>query len=147
MGTNIRNKIAESNPFYISKHEYLMAKHFALLYPEWKKQKHEIENRIAYGFKMGGTYDHDLVKPVEKAADDAEQYAVRINMVEQSAKIAGGDIWEYLLTGVTSECNYEYLRLVKNIPCCKDVYYRMYRKFFWVLSHEIYNLLNGSTTL
>ena len=137
MGTNIRNIVSEQNPYFITKHEYLMAKHFALQYNDWKKEKREIENRIAYGFKIGIGNDGSLVKPVEKAQEDAERYAFRINLVEQAAKIAGEDIWEIVLIGVTTECNYEYLRLVKGIPCCKDVYYRMYRKFFWVLNKEL----------
>lgn len=137
MGTNIRNSISESNPFYISKHEYLMAKHFALQYNDWKKQKTEIESRISYGFKIGGGHNESVVFPVEKAQEDAEKYIFRMSLVEQAAKIAGEDIWEIVLLGVTTECNYEYLRLVKNIPCCKDVYYRMYRKFYWVLNQKL----------
>lgn len=137
MGTAIRNSISESNPYYISKHEYLMAKHFALQYNDWKKQKREIENRIGYGFKMGGYKNGSVACPVEKAQEDIEKYSFRMNLIEQAAKISGEDIWEIVLLGVTSECNYEYLRLVKNIPCCKDVYYRMYRKFFWILNQEI----------
>lgn len=143
MGTSIRNSISESNPFYISKHEYLMTKHFALQYNEWKKQKNEIESRISYGFKMGGNQNGSLYRPVEKAYEDIEKYSFRMSLIEQAAKIAGEDIWEIILIGVTTECNYEYLRLVKNIPCCKDVYYRMYRKFYWILNRYIYNLLNG----
>ena len=137
MGTNIRTSIAESNPYYISKHEYLMTKHFALQYNDWKKHQKDIESRVSYGFKIGGGRNGTVVCPVEKAQEDAEKYAFRMSLVEQAAKIAGEDIWEIVLLGVTTECNYEYLRLMKGIPCCKDVYYRMYRKFFWVLNQEL----------
>lgn len=141
MGTNIRTSIAESNPYYISKHEYLMVKHFAMQYNDWKREKKEIESRIGYGFKMGGVND-GISKPVEMAQEKAERYSFRINLIEQTAKNSGEDIWEYVLLGVTTECNYEFLRLVKGIPCCKDVYYRMYRKFFWLLNYELQRLLD-----
>ena len=138
MGTNIRTSVAESNPYYISKHEYLMARHFALQYNDWKKRKREIETRVNYGFKMDLKNQNGLLnRPVENAQEEAEKYFFRIDLVEQSAKIAGGEIWEYLLIGVTTECNYNYLHLIKNMPCCKDVYYKMYRKFFWVLNHKL----------
>lgn len=137
MGTNIRNQIAESSPYYLSKHEYLMVRHFALQYNDWKKRKKEIESRVGSGFKIGGDCNNDIESPVEKAQEYAEKYVFRMNLVEQAAKIAGEDIWEIVLIGVTTECNYEYLRLIKGIPCCKDVYYKMYRKFFWVLSREL----------
>jgi hypothetical protein len=142
MGTNIRASISESNPFYISKHEYLMTKHFAMQYVVWKKQKTEIETRIAYGFKIGGVRNEENVSPVEILNEYAEKYSSRIELIERIAKIAGEDIWQIVLVGVTTDCNYEYLRLVKNIPCCKDTYYKMYRKFFWLLNRELLALID-----
>ena len=144
MGTNIRNDISKSNPYYLSKHEYLMVRHFALQYNDWKKSRKEIEGRIGQGFIVGNITNGSTTSPVEKAQEDAEKYIFRINLVEQAAKIAGEDIWEIVLIGVTTECNYEYLRLIKNIPCCKDVYYKMYRKFYWVLSQELSLYLQGA---
>ena len=143
MGTNIRNSISESNPYYITKHEYLMVKHFALQYNDWKKQKQEIESRIGSGFNIGLGHNDSVSRPVESAQENAERYSFRMGLVEQAAKIAGGDLWEYVLTGVTTECSYPYLQLVKGIPCCKDVYYRMYREFFWVLNKELSSYLQG----
>ena len=137
MGTNIRNDISRSNPYYISKHSYLMAKHFALQYNDWKKMRYEIESRIGYGFNAERNQNGPILRPVELAQEKAEKYSFKMGLIEQAAKIAGGDIWEFVLLGVTTECNYEFLRLVKGIPCCKDVYYKMYRKFFWVLDQEL----------
>lgn len=137
MGTNIRNKISESNPYYLSKHEYLMLKHFTLQYNDWKKAKREILSRVGSGFKIGGDQNgRNYTDPVVSASELAERYTIRIELIEEAAKNAGGDIWEFILFGVTTECNYEYLRLVKNIPCCKDVYYKMYRKFYWILNQQ-----------
>lgn len=147
MGTNIRAKISENNPFYISKHEYLMTKHFAMQYTVWKKQKAEIETRIAYGFKIGGVRNEENVSPVEILNEHAEKYSSRIELIERIAKIAGEDIWQIVLVGVTTDCNYEYLRLVKNIPCCKDTYYKMYRKFFWLLNRELLALIDAPSYL
>ena len=141
MGTNIRTDISKDNPYYISKHEYLMTRHFALQYNEWKKQKNEIQTRVRYGFSVGGGKNESIVSPVEVNTEKAELYSFRMSLVEQAAKIAGEDIWEFVLIGVTTECNYDYLRMVKGIPCCKDVYYKMYRKFFWVLNREIASYL------
>lgn len=147
MGTNIRNTISESNPYYISKHSYMMVRHYALQYPEWKKEKAEIETRVRFGFKIDGVKNGSVVSPVEKTVDDMEKYFGRIELVERIAKIAGGDIWEYVLIGVTTECNYDYLRLVKGMPCCRDTYYKMYRKFYWLLQHELFRLLDQPSIL
>lgn len=142
MGTNIRTNISQTNPYYISKHEYLMAKHFALQYNDWRKEKMAIETRIntcCYGdrIKTGNVFD-----PVEKAIENEERYSQRLELIERTAKIAGEDIWEFVLLGVTTEYGYEYLRLVKGIPCCKDTYYKMYRKFFWLLNRELLKIFD-----
>lgn len=142
MATRIRTSIAKTNPYYISKHEYLAARHFALQYPEWKKQKQEITSRINYGFRFGEVHSTSICSPVEKAAELSERYSLRMELIERIAKIAGEDIWEFVLLGVTTECSYEYLRLVKDIPCCKEVYYKMYRKFFWLLNKELLRIFD-----
>lgn len=147
MGTNIRTSVSKTNPFFISKHEYLMSKHFAMQYTEWKKEKTEIETRIAYGFKIGGVRHEEILKPVEAAQEAAEHLSSRIDLIERTAKIAGEDIWQIVLVGVTTDCNYEYLRLVKDIPCCKDTYYKMYRKFFWLLNREMLKLIDAPSFL
>jgi len=156
MSTIIRTSISKTNPYYISKHEYLMARHFTLQYDEWKKEKSEIESRLANGYRMDGVQNSYVDSPVEKVIETAERYSTRMEFIEQTAKIAGEELWKFVLLGVTTECSYEYLRLIKGIPCCKDVYYRMYRKFFWLLSRELLkifdghqncNLLNGETNI
>lgn len=153
MGTNIRTQLSKANPYYISKHEYLMTKHFAMQYNEWKKEKSEIESRLSNGYKIDSVQNSNVDSPVEKAIETAERYSSRMELIEQMAKIAGEELWEFVLLGVTTEYSYEYLHLIKGIPCCKDVYYKMYRKFFWLLNRELlkifdthqnYNLLNGN---
>jgi hypothetical protein len=143
MGTNIRNDISSKNPYYLTKHEYLMCRHFALQYPEWKARKREIESRVSYGFKIDMIQESHVDTTVEILYDLAKTYSSRIDMIEQVAKIAGEDIWEFVLLGVTTERSYECLRTTYGIPCCKDVYYRMYRKFYWLLNRQICKLFNG----
>ena len=36
---------------------------------------------------------------------------------------------------VTNGYSYEYIKLRLEIPCCRDNYYELYRKFFWILSN------------
>lgn len=90
MGTNIRTSLSKSNPYYISKHEYLMTKHFAMQYNEWKKEKNEIESRLGSGYRIDGFQNSNTDSPVEKAIETAERYSFRIELIERMAKISGG---------------------------------------------------------
>lgn len=38
------------------------------------------------------------------------------------------------LRGVTEGLSYDALKMKYDIPCCRDVYYAAYRRFFWLLS-------------
>lgn len=42
----------------------------------------------------------------------------------------------YILRGVTEGLSYNALKMQYAIPCCREVYYNLYRRFFWLLSKE-----------
>ena len=55
-------------------------------------------------------------------------------MIEKTAKEADNELSEYIVIGVTENMSYDLLRVTYNIPCCKDIYYDRYRRFFWLLN-------------
>ena len=46
------------------------------------------------------------------------------------------ELAKYLLKGITEGWSYDILKARLNIPCCKDIYYDLYRRFFWLLDKE-----------
>lgn len=74
--------------------------------------------------------------PVLDYVETADYYNQRIKMVEDTAKEVDGSLAEYLIKGITEGLSYDNLRIRTNIPCCKDVYYELYRKFFWLLNKK-----------
>ena len=42
----------------------------------------------------------------------------------------------YILKAVTEGWSYDILKVRLGIPCCKDTYYELYRRFFWLLNRE-----------
>ena len=55
-------------------------------------------------------------------------------MVEQAALGADAELYPYILRAVTEGLSYTALKMQADLPCCKDVYYDRYRRFFWLLS-------------
>lgn len=43
---------------------------------------------------------------------------------------------KHFVTGVTSGVSYDFLKSRLDIPCCKETYYDLYRRFFWLLDRE-----------
>lgn len=63
-------------------------------------------------------------------------YRERLEMVQRVAKASADDLYSYLLEAVTQGISYEVLNSQKRIPCCKDTWYVIYRRFFWLLDKE-----------
>ena len=56
-----------------------------------------------------------------------------MKMVEQAAIAADDVLYPYILKAVTEDLSYTYLDMAMNIPCGREKYYKIQRKFFWEL--------------
>ena len=119
MGTTIRPELSEKNPYWIEKHRYYELKHFCLQYPIWRK-----------------VVTSTLGDPTAKCAMAKTYYSERTDMVERVAEQTDRELAEYILKAVTEGWSYDILKARLEIPCCKDVYYELYRRFFWLLNKE-----------
>ena len=133
MSTVIRPELSKKNKYYISKHRYYELKHFCLQYKEFKKAYDDLCEKIPGGmilkndFKNAPRSDQDLYV--------RERYLDKINLIEECSKLTDEVLGPYILKGVTENLTYNYFKMNCNIPCCKDVYYEYYHKFFYILSY------------
>lgn len=137
MSTTIRPELSQKNCYWIEKHRYYELKHFCLQYPSWRRSYNSLDGMSKsspYDDIFSKTYNHG--DPVSKCVVAREFYFNRMQMVEQTAIATDGDLYRYILKGVTEGVSYEHMRVRTGIPCCKDTYYDLYRRFFWLLSKE-----------
>lgn len=135
MGTTIRPEVSEKNPYWIEKHRYYELKHFCLQYAMWKKICGSLDSLSrrpdnSAAFAKNGT----VGDPTARCAEAREYYSDRMKMVEQAAVATDAELSNYILKGVTEGWSYDILKARLDIPCCKDVYYNLYRRFFWLLN-------------
>ena len=138
MGTNISPTISKNSSSYISKHRYYELKHFCLQYPEWKKELLELRNSYEPKSQWGGTVKYSK-EPSDKTGNLATKIVYLencIRLVESVAKDTDNTIGWYVFKAVTEELTYATLRTKFYIPCGKDLYYKLYRKFFSLLSER-----------
>ena len=141
--TKIRAELSKKNPLYIDKHAFLSAYHFALQYPEWKRQYVD-----AIGSAVR-TVNYDDMPHSTGTGDPTSRIAMRtsilrnnIDMIENTALIAGQDLAEFILYAVTHEgTTYNYLSTGRcslgKIPCGRNQYYQMRRLFYYLLSKRM----------
>lgn len=137
MGNTIRAEVSEKNPYWIEKHRHYELKHFCLQYPIWKKAYSSLNGMLGRSDALGAFgRTRRTSNPTERIALLKQYYSTHMEMVERVAKKTDSELAEYILKGVTEGWSYDILKARMNIPCCKDVYYAAYRKFFWLLSKE-----------
>lgn len=136
MSTVIKPELSLKNKYWIERHRYYELKHFCLQYTTWKKLYDSI-NSI-----NSPTIDY-VISKTNKNGNPTEKYAIartylkdRIEMIDRVAKKTDETLYHYILIGVTQGYTYTYLKTTMNIPCCRDKYYELYRKFFWLLDKE-----------
>ena len=133
MSDYVRSEVSKKNKYWIEKHRYYELKHFCLQYPIWKKALNSLEGLAK---KPMDEFIFSGVKgdPTEKCAEARTFYANRMKIIEKSAAMTDPVIGIYILEGVTQGSSYTTLNTKHNLPCCKDVYYELYRKFFYILN-------------
>lgn len=134
MSTVIRAKISKKNRYWIEKERYYELLHFCRQYPVWKKKYAYADGysrNIFSQYKSSSEGKTD--SPTERCAEEREYYFKRMEMVEQAAIQTDPVIGHYIITGVSEGLSFDILNVRYHVPCCKDTYYTLYRKFFWIL--------------
>ena len=137
MGTTTRPELSKSNEFWIERHRYYELKHFCRQYPIWEKAYEGLDGLskghldLVHTSKTGTVSD-----PTAKCAEARLFYSERMDMIKRAAQEADAKLGDYILTGVTEGISYDWLRAKLGVPCCKNAYYELYRRFFWILNKE-----------
>lgn len=131
--------LSTKNPYYLTKHRFYEVYHYAMQYQEWKDEYRTTEQTmrgIAYdGVKVKSSGSGDAL---ERVAIRLTELSEKIEMLEAVARETDKDLSEYILRGVTDEqVTYNYLSMVLHIPCSRNTYYSLRRKFYWLLSKRL----------
>lgn len=134
MSTLIRPEISKKKDNWISKHRYYELKHFCLQYPEWKRKLAERSYVNGTSIALGtGKAQIEFVDPTFSKVSMTDIFERNVRLVEKACHDADYELHGYLLEALTEGASYEYLRLVRGIPCGRSYFYKVYRKAFWIL--------------
>lgn len=125
--------------YALDKAEYLNAKYFALRYNKWKDEYEALSDT-----SRGLRYDQDRVQtsgdfdPVEANGTRMAELSKRMDIIEQTVRETDPELYRWILQGVTDEfATYTYLRMTKNMPCGDQKYYRLRKKFYYLLAQKL----------
>ncbi len=136
MATDIRPELAEKSKYWIPRHRYYELKHFCLQYPVWKKAYESLSALSERPFDLAAVRKSGISDPTAKCAESMAFYSTRMGMLKDAARETDEVIGEHILHGVTENLAYDILEARFGVPCCRAEYYRLYRKFFWILDKK-----------
>lgn len=135
MSTTIRPELSKRNKYWIEKHRYYELKHFCLQYPIWRKALAALDSLSKRpNNPVAVSRTNKISSPVEKCVEARLFYTDRMELLENVANETDEVMAVYILKAVTEGISYDHLKVRMNVPCCKDTYYELYRRFFWLLN-------------
>lgn len=132
----MRSKISKVNQYFISRYRYNELKNWCLQYGEWKEKIDAINWYSFSSTPIKIASESDNSSPVENYVEKVEKYHNYIHILNRVAELTDSVIGPYILYGVTLGIPYDIVRLKYNVPVCREKYYELYRKFFWLLDKE-----------
>ncbi len=134
MSTTIRPEVSKKNCYWIPKHRFYELKHFCLQFMDWQKERAALDSMTHRSTEPNTVHSEgNHSNPTERDAIERIRYSERIQLVMNAAYDTDKAMGDYILLGVTKGMSYDILRARYNIPCGKDMYYNLYRRFFWLL--------------
>lgn len=128
--TKQRAKLSLKNPNWISPHRYYELKHFCLQYPEWKREYGQLSLLRSASYSKTNS-EQRLESPTEELAIKCIFLKRKMELIENAAEEACDDLASHILQNVTTGSGYN-----ETIPCCKNTYYKYYRRFFALLDKK-----------
>lgn len=130
--------LSRKNKWWISKHSYYAAYHFAMKYGEWKDEYKNLDNTLSSPGYDNMPHGSGISRPTEDDGIKKAELKTKINLIEDTVKETDGDMYKWLLRAVTKEgCTYNYLRKVMKMPYGRNTFYDRRRKFYYILSKKI----------
>ena len=124
--------------YKISDYRFRELYYFCLQYTEWQQKLKEKRNPLKGMQYSGMPSSGNPGNPTENNAIECAELSRKCEMIEQAAKEADPQLWQYIILAVTNKgITFEYLKMQKNIPCERDCYYNIRRKFYFILDSKM----------
>ena len=122
--------------YSISNERYRELYYFCLQYDE-RKQKLETLRGLQRSPQDGQPHGSSVSDPTAKNGAIAATLSRDNEIIEQAAiESGGGDLYQWLFKAVTHNYTYDNMRVYYNMPCCKNEFTKIRRKFFYLLDQK-----------
>lgn len=139
----MKTKLSKKSKYYISKERRMELIHFCMQYPDWVNERSWLTfnpNRTyvdlseVHGGRLVTDYTPDTVEAIT-------YLSFCINLVDEAADETDPVLGSYIRYAAIHGLAYDQLNALDAIPCCRNVFYEYYRKFYWILDQKLRHAL------
>ena len=123
--------------YKLSKEEYLSAKYYALRYNAWLDEYNALKDSVAAVVPDDMPHGSGPGNPTERLAIRREELRKKMKVVEDAAAETDSEYCQWILKRVVHGLSYDYLATYENLFCSRATFYRMIRKFYWILAEKM----------
>ena len=135
---DIRSELSTKNKWWIPKHAFYTAYHYALQYNDWKHEYSVLDGAVGAVVSDGMPHGNTVGDPTQSVGIKRAELAGKIELIEKTVREVDEPLYPWLIVAVTKEdVNYNYLRTMMHIPCGKNMYYNKRRQFYYLLCKKI----------
>lgn len=135
---DIRAELSQKNKWWISKHAFYTAYHYALQYDDWKCEYNALDGAVGAVKVDGMPHSTEVGNPTPSIGMRRAELAEKMRLIEDTVREVDEFLYPWLIVAVTKEgVNFNYLQTMMNIPCCKNVYYNKRRHFYYILCKKM----------
>lgn len=118
----------------LNKYRYLELKYLCLQYNDLKMELNELSQESVKAARITGMPSaHNISNATQDMVIKKMEVERKIKAIEQSARGASSDIYEYMIRAVTEGIPFEFLE----VPCGRRQFYEKRRLFFTLLDRKI----------
>ena len=128
---------AKGSKYYLPKETYLTVVHYCRQYPIWMQ-----ELNMEFDARQGISYDRDRVQTSNNSDSTSSlgikraEVSRKKDMLEHVAYETANGMAKWIILGCCFSMTYLQLKTY-GIPCGKDLYYKLRRKFYYKISERI----------
>ena len=131
--------LSEKNKYYTPREDYLTALHYSLRYPLWiAEMEAEADTRGAIRYDTDRVQTSNLYDSTEAMGIKRVETSAKIKLIEDTVELVCEDtnLERWLILGVCYGLTFYQLK-ERGLPCERDMYYRIRRRYYYELSIRI----------
>lgn len=135
---DIRAELSQKNQYWMPKHAFYAAYHYALQYNDWKLEHSVLDGAAGAVVSDGMPRGSGIGNSTQEIGIKRAELAEKMRTIEETVREVDEFLYPWLIVAVTREnVSFHYLQTMMHIPCGRDSYYAKRRQFYYLLGKKL----------